>query len=97
MAREDAPLAQVRFTYDVFDRRIAATAGGTTRYTVYDRQHVWADFNAAGNVTARYLYGPAIDELLARQRPGEGITWYLTDRLGTVRDLANSGRHRRSH
>jgi RHS repeat-associated protein len=38
-------------------------------------------------VKARYLLGNKIDELLARFRPGEGTVWYLTDHLGTVRDL----------
>jgi RHS repeat-associated protein len=82
--------SQVKYTYDVFDRRIAVTEGGTTTYTVYDRQNVWADYDSAGNATTRYLYGPGTDNLLARQRTGEGVVWYLTDRQGSVRDLANS-------
>jgi len=35
-------------------------------YTVYNGENPWADFNAAGAVTARYLAGPGIDQLLAR-------------------------------
>ena len=86
------------YTYDVFDRRIAQTTDAdgagpqspeTTRF-VYHGAHVWADFDAAGNVTARYLFGQNIDELLARYRPGEGTAWYLTDHLGTVRDIVNA-------
>lgn len=83
-------LAQVRYTYDVFDRRIATTSGGTTKYTVYDRDRIWADFDTSGLVLTRYLFGPNVDELIARQRPTEGIVWYLPDRLGSVRDLVNS-------
>ncbi len=83
-------LAQVRYTYDVFDRRIATTFGGTTKYTGYDRDRVWADFDSSGLVLTRYLFGPNVDELIARQRPTEGIVWYLPDRLGSVRDLVNS-------
>jgi RHS repeat-associated protein len=49
------------------------------------------DFDAAGNITARYLFGDQTDEILARFRPGEGTAWYLTDHLGTVRDLAGAG------
>ena len=91
-------LREVTYTYDVFDRRIAQTTDAdgagpqppeTTRF-VYDGAHVWADFDAAGNVTARYLFGQTIDELLARYRPGEGTAWYLTDHLGTVRDIVNA-------
>jgi RHS repeat-associated protein len=36
------------------------------------------------------LYGEAVDEVLARQTPTGGVAWYLTDRLGTVRDVAGS-------
>jgi RHS repeat-associated protein len=85
-----AILSQVRYTYDVFDRRISSITDSETQYTVYDRDRVWADFNSAGGVAARYLYGPNVDELLARQRPNDGVTWYLTDRLGSVRDMANA-------
>jgi YD repeat-containing protein len=91
-------LRELTYTYDVFDRRIAQTTDAdgagpqspeTTRFT-YNGAHVWADFDAAGNITARYLFGQNIDELLARYRPAEGTAWYLTDHLGTVRDLVNA-------
>ncbi len=53
--------------------------------------HVWADFNEAGEVTARYLYGDNTDEAIARFRTnGEGTAWYLGDALGTIRDLAGA-------
>jgi len=83
-------LSQVRYTYDVFDRRISANTDSETQYNVYDRDRVWADFNTASGVAARYFYGPDVDELLARQRPNEGVAWYLADRLGSVRDIANA-------
>ncbi|WP_422925495.1 putative Ig domain-containing protein [Singulisphaera sp. PoT] len=79
----------VSYTYDVFDRRIGKTVDGQTTYTVYDGMAPWADFNTSGAVTARYLASPDIDGLLARDRPGKGTTWYLADRLGTVRDLTD--------
>jgi len=91
-------LHEVTYTYDVFDRRIAQTVDAdgagpqpaeTTRF-VYNGSHVWADFDAAGKVTARYLFGQSIDEILARWRPGEGTAWHLTDHLGTVRDIVNA-------
>lgn len=96
---------RLAFTYDVFDRRIAKTVDpdgdgpepATTSVTVYDGQNPWADFSPAGPgpgttfvVTSRYLLGAGSDELLARHRPSEGTAWYLTDRLGTVRDLADA-------
>jgi len=81
----------------VFDLRIAksvdsngegASAAVVTRF-VYDGDHVWADYNSSGVVLARYLYGDRTDELLARYQPVNGTAWYLTDNLGTVRDLVD--------
>ena len=63
---------------------------GTTTWTVYDGQNTYADFSGAGTLKTRYLYGPAIDELLARTDSGGTTAWYLTDRLGSVRDLAST-------
>ena len=83
-------LSRSTFTYDAFDRRIVHTVDGQVTATVYSAAAIWADFDAAGDVLARYLPGPWVDEWQARQRPGEGIAWYLADRLGTVRDIADS-------
>jgi RHS repeat-associated protein len=83
-------LSEARYTYDMFDRRIAKVVDGHATNFVYDGEHMWADFDQAGNVMARYLFGDDTDELLARHRPGEGTAWYLTDKLGTVRDIINA-------
>ncbi len=78
------------YRYDVFDRRITVTVDGVSRFTGYDGDHAWADYDAAGNVLARYLFGDGTDEIIARFRPGDGTAWYLTDHLGTVRDLVDA-------
>ncbi len=50
-------------------------------------------FDGNGDLTNRYLYGPAVDQILADEQldsltaPGD-VLWPLTDNLGTVRDLA---------
>ncbi len=88
----------VDFAYDVFDRRITKTVDAdgagplapVTTHTVYDGQHAWADLDAAGNVVARYLFGPSIDEIAARWTPTSGTAWYVTDQLGSVRHLLNA-------
>jgi hypothetical protein len=49
----------------------------------------WADFDELGNVTVRYLFGDGTDEILARFRNGDETAWYLTDHLGTVRDIVD--------
>jgi len=93
-------LATVEFTYDVYDRLIARGvdpdgAGpqpADVRHTVYDGAHAWADYDGSGNVTARYLFNDGADFIAVRWRPGEGTAWYLTDHLGTVREIIdNSG------
>jgi RHS repeat-associated protein len=90
-------LHEVKFIYDAFDRRIGQSVDSdgegvatavVTRF-VYDGDHVWADYSSSGVVLARYLYGDRTDELLARYQPINGTAWYLTDNLGTVRDLVD--------
>ena len=53
---------------------------------------------AAGSVSHWYLYGPAVDEILADEKvttPGHyGDTrWLLADKDGTVRDAIDSTDH----
>ncbi|MGD9126842.1 MAG: RHS repeat-associated core domain-containing protein [Planctomycetia bacterium] len=91
-------LNEVEYTYDALDRRIAKTVdadgegpqAAETTHFAYDGEHIWADFDNSGVITARYLYGNSIDQLIARYRPVEGTAWYLTDHLGTVRDIVNA-------
>ncbi|MCL4207914.1 MAG: hypothetical protein KJ000_35965 [Pirellulaceae bacterium] len=71
-------------------------------YFVYDGErwergnagdHLALVFDGNGDLTNRYVYGPAVDQILADEQldslttPGE-VLWPLTDNLGTVRDLA---------
>ena len=89
---------EVRFEYDALDRRIsrsedadgAGPAAAVVESYVLDGEHVWADLDAAGQVTARYLYGEQVDALLARWRDTDGLAWYLPDHLGSVRDIADA-------
>jgi RHS repeat-associated protein len=90
-----AVLAQATYTYDALDRRIGFSdfaAGGSTAqtWTVYDGQEPYADFGSSGGLLERYLYGPAVDAILARTSSGGTTAWYLTDHLGTVRDVAST-------
>jgi RHS repeat-associated protein len=86
-----AILEQVEYAYDVFDRRIAVSADGERTVTVYSGESAWSDHDGSGAVVARYLFGEGIDELLARWRPGEGTSWPLADRLGTIRAVLDRG------
>lgn len=92
-------LMRATYTYDALGRRIGTLVDrdgdGTTysperTWTAYDGDHAYADFDASGAVQMRYLHGPAVDMLLARTDEAAVTSWYLTDRLGTVRDVANT-------
>jgi RHS repeat-associated protein len=58
---------------------------------VYDGSNVYADFTSGGALTQTYLFGPAVDEILARTN-ASGLTtrWYLTDKRGSIRDVADN-------
>jgi RHS repeat-associated protein len=59
-------------------------------WTAYDGANAYADFDAAGSPTARYLHALGVDELLARTDAADGRTlWYLKDVRGSTRLLAD--------
>src|SRR5438093_12605012 len=79
-----------KFTYDIYKRRIGKnTLSGGQSWTGYDGVNPYADFNSSGSLTMRYLYGIGIDFLLARLNASNVITYYLTDKLGSVRLLVS--------
>lgn len=84
LTRIDLPnSASVTYKYDAIGRRIEKNvAGQITRY-VYDRQDILFEYSDAGSVTARYVHGPGIDEILAAQRGGN-TSFFETDALGSV-------------
>ncbi|MCD6186879.1 MAG: hypothetical protein J7K09_01840, partial [Desulfuromusa sp.] len=84
------PTVDISYTYDGLDRRIITTVNGQKVSMVYDGENVWADFNAAANLETRYMFGDELDALIARSRPTGETDWYLTDKLGTIRDLVDS-------
>ncbi|HUG68651.1 MAG TPA: RHS repeat-associated core domain-containing protein, partial [Pirellulaceae bacterium] len=56
--------------------------------------HLLLRFDDAGNLSNRYVHGPAIDQILADEQinpvtGGSNTIWPLTDNLGTIRDLAD--------
>ena len=102
----------VTYLYDVENRWIGETvttySGGSpssvhTTDFAYDGNQIVLQFDkdGAGNVTAndlshRYLYGPAVDQVLADERvtlqnaalATDEVLWPLADAQGTVRDVA---------
>ena len=88
------------YTYNALNQRIGVKDNGTQTWTVYDGTSAdanpYADFNGSGTLTERYLFGPGVvngavvDQILARTSSGGTTAWYLTDKLGSVRDIVNT-------
>jgi RHS repeat-associated protein len=95
------------YTYDVFGDRVqqsewtSGTGTVTTRFQYDAKGNVWADTDTSNNVQVRYLYGDGVDQLFARTeasgQANPGVAWYLTDALGSVRDLMDSTGTLRDH
>jgi RHS repeat-associated protein len=87
----------VTYAYDMFDRLISRTQGSTTSRFVYDGANMVLAFNSSNALTNRYLWGPAVDQILAEEAVTSTITagtnqWAATDDQGSVRDwVTNSG------
>ena len=85
------------YTYDAQGMRVAEqdwTSGGgstTTRFAL-DGDNVWMDLDGSNTPLVRYLYGVGANQILTRT-VGSGANagpWvYLTDNLGSVRDLVD--------
>jgi RHS repeat-associated protein len=93
---------RVDFTYDAGNRRISKrvqTASGTTEtFYVSDGANVVLEFQDDDGpsgpnppvLSARNLFGPAVDEILAQDDGMGHVLWSLDDHLGSVRDLIDS-------
>jgi len=91
---------RLEFKYDVFNRRIErsrdpdgdGSATATVTRFAFDGQNIWADLDASSSLTMRRLFGDGADQVLTRLSSTNVVAWYLTDRLGSVREMAdNSG------
>lgn len=60
-----------------------------TTYYVYDNEDIIMEYNHKSKVTARYVHGLGIDELLAIERKGKTY-YYHFDGLGSVTALTDS-------
>jgi RHS repeat-associated protein len=88
------------YVYNALDQRIGVKDSGTQTWTVYDGQspdaNPYADFNSSAALTVRYLFGPGVvngavmSVILARTSSGGTTAWYLTDKLGSVRDIVST-------
>lgn len=81
----------VNYKYDGLGRRIQRTTstGASERY-VYDGNDVLLDLNADWLVATTYLNGPGIDNHLRQTSATTGVSYYLTDHLGSTAGLTNA-------
>jgi RHS repeat-associated protein len=81
----------VNYKYDALGRRIqrTATTGANERY-VYDSANVLLDLNADGSVATTYLNGPGIDNHLRQTNATTGVSYYLSDHLGSIAGMTDT-------
>jgi RHS repeat-associated protein len=96
---EDVLLDDLAYGYDAFNQLIT----DASRTFAYDGGQVVLRFSG-DNLKERYLWGAAVDELLATESVASLVTpvdnetlWALTDSQGSVRDLLDSSGTERKH
>ena len=81
--------ATASYAYDPLGRRVRkSTVVGTTHYYYYEHR-VIEERNSSDVVTATYVYGNYIDEVISMDRNGSTY-YYLLDGLGSVAALTNT-------
>lgn len=97
----DGPLASInagatttQFAYDALRRLVKRSVNGSpSRYYLYDGERIIFEYNAAGGVVGRNVYGKGIDEILMRTATGLNggqPYYYQQDHLGSVTHLTNA-------
>ena len=81
-----------KFTFDVNNNRIGVMLNGAQQsWTVFDGANPYMDFNGSGAVTQRYLTDPrGVSQFYARVDPTGVVNWYLTDNLGSIRQIVDT-------
>jgi RHS repeat-associated protein len=91
---DDANARVASYAYDYLGRRISKTVYGTpnvtTRYA-YDGDRIIAEYNGAGTLRRKFIYGPGIDEpiYLIDVANGNAVYYYHFDGLGSVVALSD--------
>ncbi len=87
--------SQATYVYDAQENRLEEdvwTSGGgltVTRFG-YNGQNVWVDLNSSNQLQMRRLYLNGVDQVFARIDSSGNAAWYLTDHLGSIREVINS-------
>jgi RHS repeat-associated protein len=82
------------YGYDPFGRRISKMVDGVTTKFLYDGDQIIAEYDGSDNLTAKYVYGAGIDEVLMGLTPQGSDPnkerYYHYDGLGSVTAITNS-------
>jgi RHS repeat-associated protein len=98
-------LRVVDYAYDMFNRLVSRTvtpyvSGSpgtpTSQGFAYFGNNMALAFDGSGNLTDRFLYGQAVDQILADEQvtslgSAGTVYWMLADQEGTIRDVIDSG------
>lgn len=71
------------YTYDAFGRTSSSAGGSTTRYIGMNGNTV-SERNSTAGVATDYVFGPGIDEPLAKRLANGSISYFGVDGLGSV-------------
>jgi len=77
------------YKYDAFGRRIEKTVNGTITKFIYDGDQIIAEYDGAGALISKFVYGAGIDEVLKMEKGGTSY-YYHYDGLGSVTNLTDS-------
>jgi len=83
------PLNQLAYQYDAADRRIRVDEDGDVSHFIYDANNPVLTLDGSGDVKVRRMYTRQTDGIIADEVQGQ-TRWFLTDQVGTVRDLVDN-------
>ncbi len=78
-----------QLAYDALGRCVKRTLNGAVTYYTYDGEKSVLEYNSAGTLVGRNLYGKGIDEILYRAY-GNQSYYFQQDRNGNVTHLTNA-------
>jgi RHS repeat-associated protein len=84
------------YAYDAMDNRVRATENGSVTHIVHDGRNPFLVLDGSGRVRTRRLYTRALDGVLADETGGV-TRWFLTDHLGTIRDVVGDDGRTSAH
>jgi RHS repeat-associated protein len=79
----------ISYEYDPFGRRVEKNVDGAITKYIYDGDQVICEADGSGTITAKYVYGAGIDEVVTMQRGGNTY-FYHYDGLGNVSNITDA-------